>query len=54
VEWHGQPVRITDHLRNNGNSHDPARCLAIYFFWDETISASVICAMPGHLPNGLS
>ncbi len=54
VEYDGAPRRIDLHLRNMGNSTDPKRCLAVYFFWDDVRRIVVLCSLPGHLPNRLS
>lgn len=42
------------HLRNTGNTRDPARCLAIYFFWDPDTLQVVVGWLPSHLPNSRS
>jgi regulator of replication initiation timing len=42
------------HLRSGGNTRDPERCLAIYFFWDDETRQVVVCSLPGHLPNRLT
>ena len=39
------------HLKNNGNSRDPRRCLRIYFFWDPDSLQVVVGWLPSHLPN---
>lgn len=57
VRWPiGKQTRrfIELHLRNNGNTRDPARCLAIYFFWDADEQQVVVCWLPGHLKNQLT
>jgi len=47
-------VFIDLHLRSNGNSRDPKRCLAIYFFWDDANSQVVVASLPGHLQNRMT
>lgn len=42
------------HLRNGGNTRDPRRCFALYFFWDESTQQVVIGSLPGHLDNRLT
>lgn len=46
------PRRFIDsHLRAGGNTRDPKRCLAIYFFWDDETRQVVVCWLPAHLQN---
>ena len=33
-------------------SGQPARCLRIYYFWDEAGRQVVVASMPDHVPNG--
>ena len=40
---------IDMHLRNNANTRDPKRCLAIYFFWDSETRQVVVASLPSHL-----
>lgn len=42
------------HVRSNGNSRDPKRCLAIYFFWDSDTRQVVVGWFPSHLPISIS
>ncbi len=42
------------HLRSGGNSRDPHRCLAVYFFWDEDSEQVVVGWLPSHLDNRLT
>lgn len=42
-------VFLDMHLRNNGNSRHPERCLAIYFFWDDKTKRVIVGWLPGHL-----
>lgn len=42
------------HVRSNGNSRDPKRCLAIYFFWDSDTRQVVVGWLPSHLPISIS
>ena len=48
VKWGGQRVEVRWHLKNGGNTHDPTRCLRIYYFWDELNDQVVIASMPAH------
>jgi hypothetical protein len=49
IEWQGKKRRVEWHVKNGGNTHDPKRCLRIYYFWDETSMQTVIARMPAHL-----
>ena len=40
------------HLRCGGNTRDPKRCLAIYFFWDDATQQVVVGWLPSHLECG--
>ncbi len=42
------------HLRCGGNTRDPERCLAIYFFWDDESRQVVIGWLPSHLENKMT
>jgi hypothetical protein len=37
------------HLKNGGNTHDRARCLRIYYFWDDDMQQVVVGSLPSHL-----
>ena len=45
---------LESHLRCGGNTRDPKRCLAIYYFWDEDERQVVVGWLPGHLENRLT
>ena len=49
IEWQGKKHGVEWHIKNGGNTHDPKRCLRIYYFWDETSLQTVIARMPAHL-----
>ena len=49
VEYRGQNRLLEWHLKNGGNTRDPARCFRLYFFWDDETEQVVIGSMPGHL-----
>ncbi len=51
-DWSGKRVEVEWHVKNGGNTTDPARCLRIYYFWDEADSRVVVASMPDHIPNG--
>ena len=46
-DWQGQARKVEWHLRR-GNSHDPRRCLRIYYFWDPDLQRVVVASMPSH------
>lgn len=48
TEWQGKSRRVEWHIKNGGNTRDPARCLRIYYFWDEESQLVVVAAMPAH------
>ena len=51
-DWNGRRVEVEWHVKNGGNTTDPARCLRIYYFWDEPAGRVVVASMPDHIPNG--
>ena len=51
-DWNGKRVEVEWHVKNGGNTTDPARCLRIYYFWDEAAGQVVVASMPDHIPNG--
>lgn len=48
-DWQGKKRTVEWHIKNGGNTHDPKRCLRIYYFWDDTSLQTVIASMPAHL-----
>ena len=48
MRWNGRQVDVKWHLKNGGNTHDPARCLRVYYFWDAINEQVVIASMPAH------
>jgi hypothetical protein len=48
IEWQGERRVVDWHIKSGGNTRDPARCLRIYYFWDEASQQSVIASMPAH------
>ena len=48
IPWGGKQMEVKWHLKNGGNTHDPTRCLRIYYFWDDTNKQVVVASMPGH------
>ena len=51
-DWRGKRIEVEWHVKNGGNTTDPARCLRIYYFWDEADRRVVVASMPDHIPNG--
>lgn len=51
-KWNGRNVLVEWHIKNGGNTHDPLRCLRIYYFWDEDSQNVVIATMPAHVRTG--
>lgn len=51
-KWNGRNVPVEWHIKNGGNTHDPSRCLRIYYFWDEEIQTVVVVTMPAHIRTG--
>lgn len=37
------------HLRSKGNTRQPKRCLAVYFFWDDATQQVIVGYLPAHL-----
>lgn len=48
IEWGGRKQFADWHLKNGGNTHDPTRCLRIYYFWDDSRQLVVVADMPAH------
>ncbi len=51
-KWNGRNVPVEWHIKNGGNTHDPRRCLRIYYFWDDESQTVVIVTMPAHIRTG--
>lgn len=49
IKWRGRSRRVDWHIKSGGSTHDPRRCLRIYYFWDSSSSEVVVASMPGHL-----
>ena len=52
IDWQGRHPDVEWHIKNGGNTRDPARCLRIYYFWDDASQQVVIASMPAHLRTG--
>jgi len=51
-KWNGRNTPVEWHIKNGGNTHDPQRCLRIYYFWDDESQTVVIATMPAHIRTG--
>jgi hypothetical protein len=49
IDWQGKSRKVDWHIKNGGNTHDPKRCLRIYYFWDDAALQTVVARMPAHL-----
>ncbi|MGA7524075.1 MAG: hypothetical protein WBW84_16605 [Acidobacteriaceae bacterium] len=49
IEWQDKSHDVEWHIKNGGNTHDPTRCLRIYYFWDDQSQQVVIATMPAHI-----
>jgi hypothetical protein len=48
IDWQSSSHDVEWHIKKGGNTRDPARCLRIYYFWDESSQQVVIASMPAH------
>lgn len=48
IHWRGQTHQVDWHIKNGGNTRNPARCLRIYYFWDPQTQTTVIDHLPRH------
>ncbi len=51
-DFHGDRLEADWHVKSGGNTHDPVRCLRIYYSWDETTQQIVVSKMPAHRRTG--
>ncbi|HEX4022387.1 MAG TPA: hypothetical protein VHX63_14675 [Acidobacteriaceae bacterium] len=54
INWQGKTPEVEWHIKNGGNTRDPARCLRIYYFWDDSSQQVVIAYMPAHIHTDAS
>ncbi len=45
--WQGGARTVDWHVKH-ANTHDPRRCLRIYYFWDDRTRQAVVASMPAH------
>ncbi|MBZ0122786.1 MAG: hypothetical protein K8F31_02760 [Roseovarius sp.] len=48
ADWKGRRYEVDWHIKSGGNTHDPKRCLRIYYFWDTETQQTVIDHLPSH------
>ena len=51
-DFHGRRLDADWHIKNGGNTRDPALCLRIYYAWDEATQQIVVAEMPAHRRTG--
>ncbi len=49
TNWRDRSYDVDWHVKNGGNTHDPKRCLRIYYFWEPEACLTVIDYLPGHI-----
>jgi hypothetical protein len=54
TDWKGRRYNVDWHIKTNGNSRDPKRCLRIYYFWEAETQQTIIDHMPSHRKTGMS
>ena len=52
--WKGRRYDVDWHIKTNGNSRDPKRCLRIYYFWEPETNQTIIDHLPSHRKTGMS
>lgn len=50
--WQDRRLFCDWHIKNNSNTRDPARCLRIYYCWDEETQQIIVSDMPAHRRTG--
>lgn len=51
-DFHGNRLEADWHIKSGGNTHDPVRCLRIYYSWDDATQQIVVADMPAHRRTG--
>lgn len=51
-DFQGHRLEADWHVKNGGNTRDPARCLRIYYGWDPATQQIVVAEMPAHRRTG--
>lgn len=52
ADWQGRRYKVDQHIKNGGNTHDPKRCLRIYYFWEPDLQQVIIDHLPAHIKTG--
>lgn len=53
-DWQNNRFQADWHIKSGGNTHDPKRCLRIYYSWDPQSSQIVVSDMPSHVKTEAS
>lgn len=53
-DWNGRNFAADWHVKNGGNTRDPARCLRIYYCFDEQTQQIIVSDLPAHRKTGAS
>ena len=48
MTWQSEKHSVEWHIKNGGNTHDPSRCLRIYYFWNDAAQQTIVAHMPAH------
>lgn len=51
-EWSGRRLSAEWHIKAGGNTRDPARCLRIYYCFDDQTQQIIVADMPAHRRTG--
>lgn len=51
-DWQGKRLTADWHIKNGGNTREPARCLRIYYAWDPATQQMIVAEMPAHRRTG--
>ncbi|MCA9474172.1 MAG: hypothetical protein KC594_19070, partial [Nitrospira sp.] len=51
-DWNGRRLSADWHIKNGGNTRDPARCLRIYYCFDDQTQQIIVSDMPAHRRTG--
>ena len=51
-DWQSNRYTADWHIKNGGNTRDPARCLRIYYAWDGSTQQIIVADMPSHRRTG--
>ena len=54
ADWRGRPYDVDWHIKTGGNTHNPKKCLRVYYFWEQETQQTVIDHLPSHRRTGLT